>query len=367
MGGFSEEYALGDGFDDDDLIHKVMHELNLSVQIEDSVFVLHQNHYGSGYFDVDSSMDGFYKHPFRLWRNKNIYTRKVAKTHVPTKAKAKPFKYIPKKAHYYWEGDRFSYLHFLSVKSFIDKNPDWECIMHTNKAKVETDNDAWSTGEQKAVYTGKNYFDKLQELKITINEVDFEELGISPTLNPVHKSDLLRWYLLGTQGGAWIDCDILHTKPLSTLNNYMHKESDGCYCYSEMPINHFIIGFFLSKPNNPFFMSLFEEGKKEVDIDYQMYGNKLMSKLYGSEIGVKKVMPKSNMKNLYFESFYIHPWFEVEQLFDEKQDKYKDDHVVGIHWFNGDPRATQFCNTFDEEYDVSNPQTTIEEIINDSL
>ena len=377
MGGFDEEYALGDGFDDDAFLMRISKEMNLRVIIPETLGVLHQNHYnGGGYFDVKSSLDGFHKHPHRLWRNQNIFNRKlnVNNSHKPEKKYNSSFDNIPKIAHFYWEGYRFSYLHFLSIKSFIDKNPDWKCLVHTNKAKVEVNNDAWSTGEQKAEYTGKNYFSKLQELDLTINEIDFEDLGISPDLNPVYKSDLLRWYLLGTQGGAWIDVDILHLKPLSTLGYYMKDNSDGCFCYSPTPMPHFIIGFFLSKADNPFFMRLFEEGKKERQIDYQMYGNKLLDKVYrdrAQQIATQSHYPQipesMNMENVYWESFYVHPWFEVNMLFNEKHDRYKDEHVIGVHWFNGNSIATEFCNKFDENYSVENPKTTIEEIINDSL
>tara|TARA_R110000824_G_scaffold391495_1_gene589296 strand:- start:11321 stop:12946 length:1626 start_codon:yes stop_codon:yes gene_type:complete len=361
VGGFDEEFAYGISWDDDDLLVRIKAVVD-DVSIIDSPLVLHQWHYGPTSFNHQNEKD-----PTLEWRNRNLYHRKMHPEilHIPKKVNTQPFTKIPKVAHFYWEGDKFSYLHFLSVKSFIDKNPDWECIVHTNKDKVDTNNNAWSTGEQKAEYTGKNHFNKIKELDLSINEIDFKQLGIDPSLNPVHKSDLLRWHLLGTSGGAWVDFDILHTKPLSTLYSYMDKDCEGCYCYSTMPMGHYIIGFFLSKPNNPFFLKLFEEGKKESKIDYQMYGNRLMAKLYFAN-SAAQMFPGLNMENMYHESFYPHAWYEIDDLFKRSNTRYKDDHVVGVHWYNGDARATEFCNKFDENYNVEDPKTTIEEIINDS-
>tara|TARA_R110002020_G_scaffold281534_5_gene497237 strand:- start:12374 stop:13225 length:852 start_codon:yes stop_codon:yes gene_type:complete len=269
---------------------------------------------------------------------------------------------IPEKAHFYWEGDGFTYLHYLSVKSFVDQNPSWECIVHTNKVAVDTFTTPWTTPEQKKVYTGRDYFYKLKELGVTFNEVDFEAIGVEPDINPVFKSDILRWYLLGTQGGAWIDADILHLKPLSSLRSELDEDITGCYVESSYPTPHFIIGFFLSKPDNPYFLQLYQGCKLATHLDYQMFGNKLLASY--KERGLQHHLFKNQkMQNLHPNSFYIHPWFEIDQIFNAKSEKYKSEQVVGVHWFNGDSRSTDFCNQFDEGYDLSNPETTIEEIL----
>ncbi len=361
LGGFDEAFAKGIAFDDNEFIYRIVKKLNLNVIICPNPIVLHQNHY-----DEESAFKKthFGGHMEKLWRNKNIYDRLTGQN-KPKKIKnqIRNFNRIPKIAHFYWEGDRFSYLHFLSIKSFLDKNPKWKAIMHTNRIQQKTEQTAWETSEQKATYTGKNYFPKLKELDIEINEVDFTELGVKSDLHPVHKSDILRWHLLGTVGGAWIDSDILHLKPLEHLSKYIHKSCGGAVCWTQTPIPHYVIGVFLSEANNSFFQMLFDESLKETRVDYQMYGNKLIEKKFKSFTDVVESFPKLNMKNFNFEHFYIHPWFEVDQLFEEKHQKFQEDHVVGVHWYNGDPRATAFYNNFDENSNIENPKTTIEEII----
>jgi len=381
LGGFDEAYADGIGYDDDELLMRIK-DKGLKVEICDNPLVLHQNHYNEDAFE-----NKFKLSPELFHKNRELYLTEANKRYKPkiegnivpvqrtgltdilfrwkkelafkpVKKKAKTFKYIPKIAHFYWEGDKFSYLHFLSVKSFIDKNPGWRCIMHTNIVNIKTDNNAWNTGEQKAIYTGKNYFSKLKELDIEINKVDFKKLGIKEDAHPVHKSDLLRWYLLGSIGGAWVDSDILHLKPIDNLSCYIHKEASGVLCWTFFPIPHFIIGFFLSKPNNKLFQKMFEEGLKEESIDYQMYGNRLLDKVWSTG-----EFDNINMKNFHPEHFYIHPWLETDKLFEEKHEKFLEEHVLGVHWFNGDPRATEFCNKFDESYSIEEPKTTIEAII----
>ena len=363
LGGFDEAYAKGIAFDDDEFIYRIAKNLNLNVVIcpPTNPFVLHQNHYDEESAHNKTRHVGQME---KLWRNRNLYARlKGDNRPKKIKNKAKEFKRIPKIAHFYWEGDKFSYLHFLSVKSFLDRNPKWEAIMHTNRVEKKTDENAWATQEQKAVYTGKNYFPKLEELDIQINEIDFSDLGVNPDAHPVHKSDILRWHLLGTVGGVWVDSDILHLKPIEHLSKYIHKSCEGAVCWTTNPVPHYIIGFFMSKPNNPFFQKLFDESLKQKEIDYQMYGNKLIAEHFNTFMDIVSTFPALNIKNFHFEHFYTHPWFEVDQLFEERHEKFKEDHVVGVHWYNGDPRATEFYNRFDESYNMENPKTTIEEII----
>lgn len=359
LGGFDERYAEGTGYDDNEFLHRILKK-KMSLLFVPNPLVLHQNHY--------NSKNGNFQQAFadskvldRIKKNETLFTE-VTMKEEGWKA-MRGFSRIPKIAHFYWEGDKFSYLHFLSVKSFLDKNPKWKAIMHTNRIQQKTEDNAWKTGEQKAIYTGKNYFSKLKELNIEINEIDFTQLGIKSDLHPVHKSDILRWHLLGTVGGAWIDSDILHLKPLEHLSKYINKNCGGAVCWTQTPIPHYVIGFFLSEANNPFFQKLFDESLKENQVDYQMYGNRLIEKNFRNFTDIVTAFPNLNMNNFNFEHFYIHPWLEVNQLFEEKHEKFKENHVVGVHWYNGDPRATAFYNNFDEDYLIEKPKTTIEEII----
>lgn len=283
------------------------------------------------------------------------------------------FKNIPKKMHFYWEGEEFSYLHYLSVKSFVEHNPDWECIIHTNKETVESFDIPWNTGEQSTKYTGKNYFSKLQNLKISLREVDFPTLGIPSDVHPVFKSDLLRWHLLGTEGGGWSDSDIIYTKPLAALESQLNIDMDCCVCIANIPtsmgswtvdIKHHIIGFYLASENNKFFADIAAKSQLVSTLDYQMFGNRMLEHYYPTMESIRETFPDMVIENLNREALYSYLWFETKLLFSELSDKHNQEHIIGVHWYNGANDARDFINTFDEKYLENYPPTTITSLLN---
>jgi len=292
------------------------------------------------------------------------------------------FKNIPKKMHFYWEGEEFSYLHYLSIKSFVEHNPDWECIIHTNKETVESFDIPWNTGEQSTKYTGKNYFSKLQNLKISLREVDFPTLGIPSDIHPVFKSDLLRWNLLSTEGGGWSDSDIIYTKPLAALESQFNIDMDCCVCIADIPtpwihshthddqgriqlrhenrlVRHHIIGFYLASENNKFFADIAAKSKLVSTLSYQMFGNRMLEHYYPTMESIRETFPDMVIENLNREALYVYQWFETKLLFSELSDKHNQEHIIGVHWYNGDNDTRDFINTFDEKYLENYSPTTI--------
>ena len=267
--------------------------------------------------------------------------------------------------HFYWEGKDFSYLHYLSIKSFVDLNPLWECIVHTNKEGVDSFNIPWNTGEQSKEYKGKNYFPKLKELAITVREFDFPSIGIHPSMHPVQKSDLLRWYLLSTEGGGWSDADIIYTKPLNVLENQMKSEMDCCVCIADTPYRHHVIGFYLASEGNKFFADILAKSYNPDAQDYQMFGNKILHKYYPSMEFIRESFPELVIENLSREVLYSYQWFETPLLFKGLSNKHKQDHIIGVHWYNGAEDARDFINNFDENVGDNNPQTTIMKLVED--
>ena len=269
------------------------------------------------------------------------------------------FKNIPKKMHFYWEGESFSYLHYLSIKSFVNHNPDWECILHTNKETVKEFTIPWNTGEQGQKYTGKDYFSKLQDLKVSIREFDFSTLDIGADAHPVFKSDLLRWHLLSTEGGGWSDADIIYTKPLNVLESQFTTDMDCCVCIADTPTRHHIIGFYLASENNKFFADIVSKSKLVSTLDYQMFGNRMLGHYYPTMESIREAFPGMIIENLNREALYVYQWFETQLLFSGLSEKHDQDHIIGVHWYNGATDARDFINTFDENSPKNSPQTTI--------
>ncbi len=75
--GFDISYAAGIAYDDDDFLFRVK-ALGLQVEIVDSPFVLHQNHYDSNSFENQAS-----KSQILLNKNRNIYTSMRRKAYKP--------------------------------------------------------------------------------------------------------------------------------------------------------------------------------------------------------------------------------------------------------------------------------------------
>ena len=297
--------------------------------------------------------------------------------------------------NFYWEGDNFSYLHLLSVKSFIQHNPDWTCRMYTSFDPNLQEN-PWPTPEQEEVYTGNNYFSEVSSLGVEIIDIN-SKIDISEHINPVHKSDILRWKLL-SEGGGWSDCDILFTKPLTHLyknengpviNNICNIEEEelgGVISYFSSPgyggswCCH-VIGFYLSCKDNPIFIKLYKTALEALEkfdwsasSGYQDFGRILWEKAFspksleclypGSHLILDKLYPDVKMANLGGLPLYIYVWTDIDSIYEMCDDKYKHNDVVGIHWYNGHKLARKFTNSFSRETALDDlPDTTIKNVI----
>jgi len=284
--------------------------------------------------------------------------------------------------NFYWEGDEFSYLHYLSLKSFVDLNPDWTTRMYT-PAVVNNRAGDWSTPEQKTPFTGENYFSKVEDLGVEVVTIDLDKfLGFNTSLiHRVQKSDMFRWKLLAESGGGWSDSDIIFTKPLSTLitpqhgsalGNFKtndHNEATAVLAYYHSPfitgdsawgeplalINRLVpaIGFFLASPENTYFKAVYDLLQHERlsppqnVVDYQWYGVRLLERLHSSLSEILTTYPGTvNIGDI---PFYNYRWDRLGLLFDNIDYSYTDPDVVGVHWYNGAEEAVKFKNYLNEE------------------
>ena len=239
----------------------------------------------------------------------------------------------------------------------------WECIIHTNAEGVESFNIPWRTGEQSKEYKGKNYFSKLQDLDVTVREFDFATIGVSPRMHPVQKSDLLRWHLLSTEGGGWSDADILYTRPLSILESQMKVDMDCCVCITDSPSRHHVIGFYLASENNEFFADVMAKAYQPGYQDYQMFGNVLLGKYYPTMESIRTKFPDLMVENLNREALYSYQWFETPVLFKGFAKKHRQEHIIGVHWYNGSEDSRDFINNFEEDLIDISSETTIMSLI----
>lgn len=167
---------------------------------------------------------------------------------------------IPKILHLYWGGGVLHNLRFMTIKTFMKYNPDWEVILWY--PKYPSINRTWFSTEQKYIIGCKDFIEEAMNLSITKNPIDFEEFGLSNTMSEVHKADFIRLHLLSTLGGVWSDMDIFYIKSMISLyfNTKENKNTETFYC--DHNYGH-SIGFLMASTNNKFFKELMEISKRE--------------------------------------------------------------------------------------------------------
>lgn len=248
---------------------------------------------------------------------------------------------IPKIAFTFWEGKQFSYLHYLTVKSFTFYNPDFKIIIYNTTHHTDT-NPNWKTIEH-TKQLSNNIFDisLLQELPnvtfVTINLEDY--FPNTSNLSVVHKSDIIRIIKLKEHGGIWFDFDILFLRKVP--DNLLKIERNNIGIFKSMDV--ILIGLIFSHPNNPNLDYLIDKiGRllnntlRERDI-YQQFGTRIWTKLLGLPV------IKNYIKILTNDIVYSYEWNQLDLLYNTNNDIINN-HTIGIHWFNGTNISKDYIN-----------------------
>lgn len=230
---------------------------------------------------------------------------------------------INKILHTYWGAEKLSYLRYLTIISFMKYNPDWEVRLYT-PIKLFKGNNTWATGEQIGKYIGKDY---MNELPIKPIKVDMESIGMSNDIPEVHKSDILRYFLLLSYGGVWSDMDIIYTKPLIISSDIEH-------IVCKHPTQHyFSIGLIGSIKGSKMFKALLDKAYiTATDTDYQVYGNQIWNGL--------KIIPKT--WNIPMNLVYYLDSTMTPKIFEDNVKLPKES--IGLHWYAGSPISSKWEN-----------------------
>jgi glycosyltransferase involved in cell wall biosynthesis len=250
-------------------------------------------------------------------------------------------KEIPKVAHFFWDGEKLSYLRYLTLVSFRRLNPDWKIVLYTSI--VPHKKFYWKSGEQNYGNNYVNYLNRVNDLDIAIEEVNFDRIGFSNSASSVHKSDYLRLKLLSEVGGLWSDMDILYIKPMDEISFNKPSMSGVNTVFCNGSYGH-SIGFLMSGANNECFESLskasLSEYKKE---GYQCMGSLLYSKLFPTVASVKGTGIVSY--NLPMDTVYAYDFTKVNEIFKPCPRNRLTPNSIGIHWYAGHQIAGEYLNT----------------------
>ena len=229
--------------------------------------------------------------------------------------------------HFYWGRNKpLSYMRYLSIKSFVDLNPDWRVILHSPDKINYTE--SWGTREQKSLNPSVDYYDKLETI------VQHKIHDTLPDISEVQRSDILRIFLLAN-GGFYSDSDILYTKPMSTFLASVPEDTKAVVCIHPVDGYH-SIGFLGASEDNKTFKELLKVASAARNTGYQTFG---------SHLYYEYIYPpfKEPTYNIPFETVYPVIALETVRLF-QKTPLQLSDNTIGIHWFGGDVFTSRYEN-----------------------
>jgi len=265
---------------------------------------------------------------------------------------------IPKVCHFYYGGDKMFFIRYLSIKTFIKYNPDWQVVFwhprHPFKGR------SWGTEfNPKSVNNYKDYLPEVYKLPIINSEVDFSELGFNNDMPEVHKNDYIRIHSLYLYGGVWSDTDIIYFHSIDDLevNSEKNKDKHVFVCISDYGHS---TGFNMASEGNEFFGSLKSRINREYKRNgYQCLGPDLFNKYY------KTIDLIPDGVNMDMESVYAHDCYNVKELLTNYPPRFNG-HSIGCHWYGGNTMWTKFMNDT-RGGEVNLPDTIIGNLIKDAI
>lgn len=250
-----------------------------------------------------------------------------------------PDEVIPRVAHFYWGQDDLPFLRFLTLWSFANLNPDWTLVLHEPETFTDLER-TWETPEHRG--TGRsvrNYRPFLSAIH-NLSVVRHSDRRFPEGLSHVHRSDLLRWELLATEGGVWSDMDIAWGKPLEQVPDVATSRAFVCFWPQAGAWSH-SIGFLGSEPGAHPYAEAWALAREHVTAlagrHYQTLGSQLMMRV----CPIDRPLPEGTT-NLSRHVVYPYTWVSIrEWIASAKQVSFRPE-TVGVHWYAGDPVATHY-------------------------
>jgi glycosyltransferase involved in cell wall biosynthesis len=252
-------------------------------------------------------------------------------------------KYIPKVAHLYWSGDILPWLRMISIESFCKLNPEWQVNIYLPENKYQG-SVTWKTHELKYEIKGQDYFNQLKNncSNIKINKIDMASIGIKNDIPEVFKADFLRFYLLSTVGGLWLDTDIIFFKSMNEFykNNQEYSNKKTWACFND---NYHSMGFLMSSKDNLFFKKMFEQSKVKFNINnYQGVFIDVMPMNAG-------ILSQYEHENIELDTVYPINSFELDLIYNADNSFMLTKNTIGLHWYGGCEYAGKAINLLNEQ------------------
>jgi hypothetical protein len=216
----------------------------------------------------------------------------------------------------------------MTVKSFIDYNPDWQVIFWYPKFPYAVI--TWPSSELNYQSNWQDYLPELLKLPIIKKEVDFKDFGLSNEISEVHKSDFLRYYFLSVYGGVYSDMDILYFRPITNLdvNKRVNRNKETFVCFSHYGHSN---GFFMSAIGSRFFKAMLALTDKCDFRKYQGMGPDLCNDYFPTLESIADISP---VRNIGMEAVYYYDGQHVHSIYTDKNLNFPSS-TIGLHWYAG--------------------------------
>jgi len=253
---------------------------------------------------------------------------------------------IPRIAHFYWGGERTSYLRYLSVASFQRVNPDWEVRVYVPATVTSSANaTSWTTRE---CYEGDHFFgrDYTRDLfalpGVQCCDVSFDAWPAIANARETFKADLFRWHILSGVGGLYSDADIVYHRPMSaaSFNTAANRDAEIGYC------RHYgvhFIGFLLGAPGAAVFGTVASIAPRAFDArNYQSIGSHLVNDLYPTDAAMAARHGDIGHFNVPMDVVYAYDWRVIDQMHAPGDLATLPADAIGIHWYGGASSSQQY-------------------------
>lgn len=261
---------------------------------------------------------------------------------------------IPKRIFFYWNGDKMSWMRYMTLYSFRKFNPDWEMILYISDNKNKKN---WKGPEEQDFnnYSGENYLDNINDLNIIIKNVDFPDdiKDKLENLSPVHESDLFRYYELYRNGGIYCDMDVLFFRSIENFYNEL-KDYD---LLIHQDTKFITIGFLGSSVNNQYYKDIYDIAINNINIsNYQSMGVDIIYNIFGGSRknplildNIKKKYNNLKIYNLPSNLIYKFDWTKIGYNYSNSLNVSNfDKESIGYHWFGGSSISQKFNNILNE-------------------
>ncbi len=253
---------------------------------------------------------------------------------------------IPRIAHFYWGGERTSYLRYLSVASFRQANPEWEVRVYVPATVTSADSAAaWVTRE---CYEGTHFFgrDYTRDLfalpDVQFVEVSFDAWPGIAGARETFKADLFRWRILSTVGGLYSDADIVYHRPMSAanFNTPANRDAEIGYCRHH---DHHFIGFLLAAPRAAVFTRIAAAAPAAFDErNYQSIGAHLLNEAYPTDAAIVEQHGAIGRFNVSMDVVYAYDWRVIDRMHAPGDLSSLPADAIGIHWYGGATSSQQY-------------------------